>query len=507
MGTVTRATPAGAGEDMGKRVLAFDFGASSGRAMIGTVENGRLTATEIHRFSNDPVKVGKTTRWDVLRLWFEIKEGIRRALREGKVDAIGIDTWGVDFALLDRNGEMLENPVHYRDERTVGMPEEVEKILPLSEIYRRTGTQHMRINTLYQLFYLAKYRPELLAAADKMLFIPDLFAYFLTGAARAEKTIASTSNFFDPRTRDFDRDLLGKLGIPDRLLPPAIEPGEVYGTLSPDLCREFGCDPIPVLAVCTHDTASAVFAAPAEGDFAYVSCGTWSLFGTELSAPKIDEKSEAARYTNEGGYAGSIRFLRNIMGLWLIQESRREWLREGETVSFADLEREALEAKPFACFIDCDAPEFETAGDLPGRVRDFCRATGQTVPETRGEVMRCIYQSLAMKYRQNLRTLSDVTGKTYPVLHLFGGGIKDTLLCRLTADATGVPVIAGPVEATVMGNIAVQMIALGEIENWQAARKIVKASADAVTYLPTDTAAWDEHQARFEAILGKSAIR
>ena len=492
---------------MGKRVLAFDFGASSGRAMIGTVENGRLAVTEVHRFSNDPVKIGKTTYWDVFRLWFEIKEGIRRALREGEIDAIGIDTWGVDFALLDKNGEMLAAPVHYRDERTVGMPEEVEKILSLSELYRRTGTQFMRINTVYQLFYLAKYRPELLSLADKALFIPDLFAYFLTGQMRAEKTVASTSNFFDPRTRDFDFDLLEKLGIPARLFPPTIEPGETYGVLSPALAEEFGCAPIPVLAVCTHDTASAVFAAPGENDFAYVSCGTWSLFGTELPAPQIDEKSEAARYTNEGGYAGTTRFLKNIMGLWLIQESRREWLREGENVTYADLEREALAARPFACFIDCDAPEFETAGDLPERVRAFCRKTGQYVPETRGEVMRCIYESLAMKYRQNLRALSDATGKTYPVLHVVGGGIKDTLLCRMSADATGVPVIAGPAEATVMGNIAVQLIALGEIPDWKTARQIIKETADAKIYEPTDTAAWDERDAAFRSILGKSALR
>ena len=503
----TRAMPAGVRDMMGKRVLAFDFGASSGRAMIGKVENGRLNVSEIHRFQNDPVKVGGVTYWDVFRLWFEIKEGIRRALREGQIDAIGIDTWGVDFALLDKNGEMLGAPVHYRDERTVGMPEEVEKILPLSELYRRTGTQFMRINTVYQLYYLAKYRPELISLADKLLFIPDLFAYFLTGKTRAEATVASTSNFFDPRTRDFDRELLKSLGIPARLLPPLIEPGETYGTLSPTLAQEFGCGAIPVLAVCTHDTASAVFAAPGDGEFAYISCGTWSLFGTELPAPLIDRKSEAARYTNEGGYAGTIRFLKNIMGLWLIQESRRQWLREGENVTYADLEREALASRPFACFIDCDAPEFETAGDLPGRVRAFCRATGQTVPETRGEVMRCIYESLAMKYRTNLRALSDVTGKTYPALHVVGGGIKDTLLCRMSADATGVPVIAGPAEATVMGNIAVQLIALGEIADWKTARKIIKETADAKVYQPTDTAAWDENDARFRAILGKSAIR
>ena len=489
-----------------KRVLAFDFGASSGRAMIGAVENGRLTVTEVHRFSNDPVAVGGVTYWDILRLWFEVKEGIRRALREGPVDAIGIDTWGVDFALLDKNGEMLQAPVHYRDERTVGMPEEVAKTVSPSELYRRTGTQFMRINTLYQLVYLKKNRPELLAQSDKMLFIPDLFAYFLTGETRAERTVASTSNFFDPRTRDFDRELLGKLGIPDRILPPLIEPGDIYGTLSPALAQEFGCGRIPVLAVCTHDTASAVFAAPGKGEFAYISCGTWSLFGTELNAPLINEKSEAARYTNEGGYAGTVRFLKNIMGLWLIQESRRQWIREGQNVSFADLEREALASRPFACFIDCDAPEFETAGNLPERVRAFCRKTGQYVPETRGEVMRCIYESLAMKYRQNLRALSGVTGRDFPVLHMVGGGIKDTLLCRMSANATGIPVIAGPAEATAMGNIAVQLIALGEIPDWATARRIIRDTADAVRYEPTDAAAWDANDQAFRSILGKSAL-
>ena len=491
---------------MPKRVLAFDFGASSGRAMTGEYENGVLKVSEIHRFSNDTVTLGGVMYWDYLRLWFEIKEGIRRALREGPVDAIGIDTWGVDFALLSKDGELLSNPVHYRDERTVGMPEEVSKTVSLHELYVRTGTQTMRINTVYQLFYLAKYRPDLLSLADKILFIPDLMAYSLTGAMRSEATISSTSNFFDPRARDFDRDLLGKLGIPDRLLPPLIRPGECYGTLKKELAEEFGCGEIPVLAVCTHDTASAVFAAPAEGDFAYVSCGTWSLFGTELKGPLINEQSEAAQYTNEGGYDRTIRFLRNIMGLWLIQESRRQWLREGENVTYADLEREALESKPFLSFIDCDAPEFETAGNLPERVRAFCRATGQHVPENRGEVMRCIYESLAMKYRQNLKKLSGVTGCKYPVLHMVGGGIKDTLLCRMSADAMGIPVVAGPAEATVMGNLAVQLISLGEIADWVDARKVIARSTDLVRYEPRDPAAWDENEARFLSILGKSAL-
>ncbi len=490
---------------MAKKVLAFDFGASSGRAMIGEYDGKLINVTEIHRFSNDTVVTGGRMYWDVLRLLFEIKTAINKAVKEYEIDAIGIDTWGVDFGMLNAHGELISNPNHYRDERTVGMPEEVFETVPADELYSLTGTQTMRINTLYQLYYLAKYRPELLAMTDKILFMPDLFAYFLTGAKRAEATIASTSNFLDPETKTFNTALLERLGIPTRVLPEIIQPGETYGLLRPELCEEFDCKPIPVVAVCTHDTASAVAAAPTEGDFVYISCGTWSLFGTELASPVITPESEKIQYTNEGGYMGTTRFLKNIMGLWLIQESRRQWIREGENVSYADLEREALAAAPFRCFIDCDAPEFELAGDLPNRVREFCRVTGQYVPETRGEVMRCIYESLAMKYKLNFEALTEVSGKHFPQINMLGGGIKDTLLCRLTASATGARVVAGPVEATVMGNIAVQLIALGEIADWKAARAIVKASTPLAVYEPTDAAAWDEAYAEYKKYLGRSA--
>jgi sugar (pentulose or hexulose) kinase len=490
---------------MSKRVLAFDFGASSGRAMVGELSEGRLSVTEIHRFQNDPVHLLGTMYWDYLRLWLEIKEGIRRALAGGKVDAIGIDTWGVDFGLIDERGELIANPVHYRDGRTLGIPEELAEQLSPSALYAATGTQSMRINTVYQLAYLAKHRPEQLARAKTLLFIPDLMAYSLTGKMRTEATVASTSGFFDPHAREVSRELLSQLGLPD-LTAPSIRPGEVYGYLSEELCREFECEPIPVIAVCTHDTASAVAAAPAEGEFAYISCGTWSLFGTELPEPHITPESEAVQYTNEAGWGGSVRFLRNIMGLWLIQESRRQWLREGENVSFSDLEREAIAATPFRSFIDCDAPEFEMAGDLPNRVRDFCRATGQPVPETRGEVMRTIYESLAMKYRENLGKLQTLTEKRYPALHMLGGGIKDTLLCRMSADAMGIPVIAGPAEATAMGNIAVQMIALGEIADLPAARKIIADSVALTVYRPEHTADWEDAVPRYRQILGKSAL-
>ena len=490
---------------MAKRILAFDFGASSGRAMIGEYDGETMSVTEIHRFSNDTVIVNGRMHWDILRLFFEVKTAINMAVKTGRIDAIGIDTWGVDFGLFDKNGELLGNPVHYRDERTVGMPEEVMKRIPKHDLYMRTGTQTMRINTLYQLYYLANYRKELWSQVDKILFIPDMMAYFLTGVMRAEETIASTSNFLNPYTKEFDTELLSMLGIDPKVLPDMITPGSAYGNLSPALCEEFDCDPIPVIAVCTHDTASAVLSAPADQDFVYISCGTWSLFGTELSEPLINEDSERVDYTNEGGYDRTTRFLRNIMGLWLIQESRRQWNREGANVSYADLEREALACEPFRCFIDCDAPEFETAGDLPNRVRRFCEVTGQYVPKTRGEVMRCIYESLAMKYKLNYDTLCEISHKEYGQINMLGGGIKDTLLCRLTANATGATVVAGPTEATVMGNIAAQMIALGELRDAKEARAVIKRSTDLKIYEPTDTAAWNKAYVEYKKYLGKSA--
>ena len=492
---------------MSKRILAFDFGASSGRAMLGVLENGRLSVTEIHRFSNDPVTLSGVMYWDYLRLWHEIKCGIRLALAKGPIDAIGIDTWGVDFGLLDERGDLIANPVHYRDERTVGIPEELEEILSYHELYQKTGLQKLRFNSVYQLYYLAKHRPEVLSRAKTLLFMPDLMAYSLTGVCRTEETIASTSALFDPATKALLPELLDLIGVPASLFAETIAPGEVYGMLSPSLCEELSCAPIPVIAVCTHDTASAVLAAPAKGDFAYVSCGTWSLFGTEIPSPCITPESERLQYTNEGGHTKTTRFLRNIMGLWLIQESRRQWIREGYDVSYADLEREALSAEPFVSFIDCDAPEFETAGDLPGRIRAFCRATGQKVPETRGEVMRTIYQSLAMKYRENMQKLSSLTGVRYETLHMVGGGIKDTLLCRMAASAIGIPVVAGPAEATVIGNIAMQLISLGEVKDVAEAREIIADSVDLYSYAPTDTALWEAAESRYKAVLGKSAMK
>lgn len=488
---------------MGKRVLAFDFGASSGRAMLAAYENGRIEIEEIHRFSNDPVLVNGTLYWDILRLLFEIKQGLIKANNRGGFDSVGIDTWGVDFGLLDENGTLLENPVHYRDTRNVGVSGQVGEVLPLQRLYDITGIQIMDINTVFQLYYLKQNRPQLLERAKTLLHTPDLLSYMLTGVAKTEYSIASTGQLLDARTGQWSEEIIEKLGLPRRLFTEIVPAGTVVGKLSDELCHELGLAQVDVIAVGEHDTASAVVSVPAKGeDFVYISCGTWSLFGTELQAPCISEKSQQYNITNEGGCGGTIRFLKNIIGLWLIQESRRQWMREGQEHSYAALEQQALAAQQFRSFIDPDSPEFTPQGNLPRRVREFCRRTGQPVPETVGQVMRCIYESLAMKYRYTFDMLRDATGKDYSVIHMVGGGTKDNLLCQMTADATAVEVVAGPIEATVYGNAALQLIALGEIADIAEARRVIAASETLVTYRPEQVAVWQAGYEKFRSVLG-----
>lgn len=474
-----------------KKVLAFDFGASSGRAIIGSFDGEKITLKEVHRFTNDPVDLGGTLYWDVLRLFYEIKQGIVKAKIAGGFDSIGIDTWGVDFGLIDKNGRLLENPVHYRDKRTSGLVEESFKSVPRQKMYDITGIQFMELNTLFQLISLKKQRPEMLERADKMLFMPDLFAYFLTGKMCSEYSIASTSQLIDINTRSWSKELLDAFGIKESLFAPLTEPGTQLGNLSKEICEECGVESVPVISVCGHDTQSAITAVPCEsGDFAFLSSGTWSLFGTELQKPIVNETSLKINITNEGGFGGTTGFLKNIIGLWLIQESRRQWQREGKDYSYADLEKLALSEEPFKCFIDPDAPKFVPQGNIPERVREFCRKTGQYVPESVGEIMRCIYESLAMKYRMTFEKLCECTGKDYPVIHVIGGGTKDGLLCRMTASSCGKTVKAGPIEATVMGNVAVQLMSDGTIGSISEARKAVAASESLKTYEPENTDEW-----------------
>lgn len=476
---------------MTKRVLAFDFGASSGRAIIGCFDGDKITLEEVHRFSNDPVSVGGTVYWDVLRLFYEIKQGIIKAKIAGGFDSIGIDTWGVDFGLIDSEGKLMENPVHYRDARTVGLVDEAFKTMPKEKLYGITGIQFMELNTLFQLISLKKYRPWMLERADKMLFMPDLFGYMLTGKMCAEYSIASTSQLIDLDKRTWSKEILDAFGIKESVFAPLVQPGTVLGELSKEVCEECGVDPVPVISVCGHDTQSAITSVPCEdGDFAFLSSGTWSLFGTELDRPIVNETSMNINITNEGGFDGSTGFLKNIIGLWLIQESRRQWKREGKEYSYADLEKLALAAEPFKCFIDPDAPEFVPHGNIPERVREFCRKTGQYVPETVGEIMRCIYESLAMKYRLTFEKLRECTERDYPVIHVIGGGTKDGLLCQMTANSCDRTVKAGPIEATVMGNVAVQLMSDGSVKNIGQARKIVANSSELKTFEPKDTDKW-----------------
>ncbi len=485
-----------------KQVLAFDFGASSGRAILGTFDGEKITLKEIHRFSNDPVKVGHTFYWDVLRLFHEIKQGILKAKQYGNIDSIGIDTWGVDFGLVDEKGYLLENPVHYRDERNVGMVEKARKYMSKAEIYDRTGIQFMDFNTLFQLLSIRLNRPELLERTHKLLFMPDLFAYMLTNQMVSEYSIATTSQMVNIDSQKWDYELLKAMKIPSRILCEIVPSGTKTGHIRRSLREELGVDKIPVIAVCGHDTQSAITAIPSESkDFAFISSGTWSLFGTELDEPVVNEKAQKLNVTNEGGYNFTTAFLKNICGLWLIQESRRQWIREGKEYSYAELEKEALGAEPFKCFIDPDAPDFVAMGDMPERVREFCRKTGQYVPETVGEVMRCIYESLAMKYKFVLDGIEDCTNKKYDRIHVMGGGTKDTFLCALTASSCNRTVYAGPIEATVLGNVAVQLMASGDIKDIAEARKIIAKGENLKVYNPVDANKWEEAYKEFVKIV------
>lgn len=481
-----------------KQVLAFDFGASSGRAIIGRLEDGKIKMEEVHRFSNDPVIVNKTMYWDTLRQYFEIKQGIVKAKKSGGFESMGIDTWGVDFGLLDGQGMLLENAIHYRDDRTAGMQEECFKAIDKRELYEITGNQFMDLNTVFQLYSLVKKRPWVLERTETLLLTPDLFNYFLTGKKAAEYTMACTTQMLNAREKKWSDKVLDALNIPNKILPEIVPSGTVIGTLQEEICEELGVEAAKVIAVASHDTQSAVVAVPTqEEDFIFISCGTWSLFGTELPAPVIGEKSLECNVTNEGGYGDKTTFLKNIIGLWLAQESRRQWIREGQEYSFGELEEMAVKAEPFQCFIDPDAPEFVPAGNVPRRIREFCKKTGQQVPESIGEIMCCINQSLALKYRYTLERLEECLDKEYSKIYMIGGGIQSKLLCQMTANANNCVVQAGPVEATALGNIATQFMTLGEIKDLQEARQIIARSEESFKYRPQNCEQWDEAYDRF----------
>ncbi|MBQ4591462.1 MAG: rhamnulokinase [Clostridia bacterium] len=490
-----------------KKMLAIDLGASSGRGIIGKFDGEKITLEEIHRFSNDPVMLPTGFYWDTLRILFEIKTAILNASHAGGVDTIGIDTWGVDYGYLDKNGALLSNPYNYRDVRTEGIQDYVfEKYAPLSEIYGVTGIQSLNLNSIYQIAADLRDHPWVVENAETMLFMPDLLGYMLTGEKKTEYTIASTGAVLDAEKRDYAKDLLAKFGFPEKLLCEVVEPGTELGALLPAIEEETGNTGAKVIKVASHDTASAVLAVPAEDeDFLYISSGTWSLMGIESKTPVINELSAKYNFTNEGGVFGTIRILKNIMGLWIEQESRRQWTREGTKYSFDELSEMALASKPFQCFIDPDDQLFATAGNMPRRIREYCEKTGQYVPQTVGEIVRCIFESLSLRYRWTAEKLEELTGRKYPVINIVGGGTKEEMLSQFTADASHRKVCAGPVEATALGNIAMQCIASGEIKDMWEARRIIRNSTDIKEYEPDmeSAAAWDEAYARFLKIIGE----
>ena len=490
------------------KMLAIDLGASSGRGIVGTFDGEKITLEENHRFPNEPVMVAGQYTWDIVRILHEIKTSIRKCAtgEDRDIDSIGIDTWGVDFGFLDKRGHLLANPVHYRDLRTVGIPAYSEAFVSADEVYDITGIQVLELNSLYQLLAVQKNSPELFDIATDMLFVPDLLNYFLTGYKQTEYTIASTSQLLDAKKRDWSDELIKRFGLPNKLFSKIVPPGTVCGNFLPSLSEEFGGINPKVISVAAHDTGSAVLAVPAKNEkFIWISSGTWSIMGTETKDPVISEKSKEYNFTNEGGYGDTIRFSKNITGLWVEQESKRQWEREGEKISFAELATMAAEAEPLRCFIDPDDQRFATPGNIPKRIADYCRETGQFVPQTKGEIVRCILESLAMRYRYTVECIDEMCGERIPAINIVGGGTKEEQLSQFAATACGRPVYAGPVEATAIGNIAAQAIALGAIKDMWEAREIIANSFEIKEYQPEmdKKAAWDEAYGRFLKLIGK----
>ncbi|MFW5942859.1 MAG: rhamnulokinase [bacterium] len=474
-------------------VLAVDLGAESGRVMAVHFDGSSLSLQELHRFANTPVTVRGTLYWNALGLWRDVQDGLQKG-RSLQPASVGVDTWGVDFGLLDEQGRLVGNPVHYRDGRTEGMMEVAFARVPRAEIFQRTGIQFMPINTLYQLLSLAQPRSPQLEIAATFLTMPDLLNYWLTGARVCEYTIASTTQMLDARSGEWAGDLLQRLGIPSHIFPDIVPPGTRLGDY----------EGLPVIAPACHDTGSAVAAVPisdaADHEAAYISSGTWSLVGLEVDEPVLGEAALAANVTNEGGVAGAYRLLKNVTGLWILQQCRQAWAIAGHQYDYEQLVALAREAPPLRSLLLVDDEAFLPPGNHPQIVRDYCRRTGQPAPQTHGEVVRAVLESLALAYRHVLELLETVSGRNVEVVHIVGGGSQNELLNQMTADATGRPVLAGPVEATVLGNALVQLIALGELHDIHEARQLVAASSNLRRYEPQNRDAWDEAYNRYQEL-------
>jgi rhamnulokinase len=487
-----------------KKILAFDLGAESGRGVLGLYDGQKLRLEVVHRFPNGPVRTLDTLHWDVLRLHADMLHTLRLcAAQHGSIDSLGVDTWGVDFALLGRGGTLLGNPRHYRDPHTEGVMERAFTRVPRTEVFRQTGLQFMRFNTLFQLLALQEARSPLLDVAETLLFMPDLFHYFFTGLKVNEYTDASTSQMLDPATRTWAHSLVKTFGLPGHILGTLVQPGTVLGPLRTTVAAETGLNAAPVITPASHDTGSAIAAVPATGTaWAYISSGTWSLMGVELSRPLLSDAALAANFTNEGGVGGTTRFLKNIMGLWLVQECRRAWERTGTSYSYDDLSRLAEAAPPFVSIVNPDDDSFILPPSMPQALADFCRRSGQPAPADAGAMVRCALESLALCYRWVLEKLEQLTGQRLETIHVVGGGSQNTLLNQFTADACNRPVLAGPVEATAIGNVLVQAVGLGVLGSLAEAREVVRRSFEGRTFTPSNSTAWQGPYERFVTMRG-----
>ncbi|HZQ10008.1 MAG TPA: rhamnulokinase family protein [Anaerolineae bacterium] len=485
------------------KFIAFDLGAESGRAMLAAFDGERLTLQEAHRFPNIPVRVQNSLHWDALRLFDDIQRGLAQIARTTQEDIVGIglDTWGVDYALLDRDDELIGNPFHYRDERTRGMMGAAFDRVPRERIFEQTGVQFMEINTLYQLLAMRLQHSPALEHAATFLMMPDLFNFWLTGVKVCEFTDATTTQCYDPRLKTWATPLLDALEIPTNIFPGTILPGTVLGALDPRIAEEVRLKDISVVAPACHDTGSAVAAVPAQGaDHALISSGTWSVLGAEVREPVINASSLAYNFTNEGGVGDTFRLSKNVTGLWLVQECRREWARAGEELSYPDLV-ELAKNSTFQSLIDPDDDLFLRPGDMPAHIAEFCARRNQPAPEKYGDFVRCALASIALKYRFQLERLEALLGKPIRVIHIIGGGVQNELLSQFTANATGKSVAAGPIEATALGNVLMQMLALGQIGSLAQGRELIRQSFEVKSYEPQDHAAWEEMYGRFSAIL------
>jgi rhamnulokinase len=491
--------------------LGIDLGAESGRVMAGLFDGRRVRLEQIHRFPNGAVTLGTTLRWDVLRLWSEIQEGLTRAAAKfgDRIVSVGVDTWGVDYALLGKNGELVAQPFHYRDSRTVGILAEAFLRVPKDKIFAQTGLQFMEFNTLFQLLAFQRSNPEFLAAAERLLLMPDFFHWCLCGSRVVEFTNATTTQCLHATEHRWAFELISQFGLPAGVFPDVVAPGTKLGKLRDNLAARTGLKRIEVVAPATHDTGSAVAAVPTRSantpNWAYISSGTWSLLGVEVQQAVLSPRALELNVTNEGGVDGTYRLLKNIMGLWLVQECKRAFERRGKTYDYSELPRLASQARPLRSLVNPDDRAFLNPDDMASAIQKWCSDYGEPVPQTEGELIRCALESLALKYRMVLAWLEELTGTRIEVVHIVGGGSQNEALNQLTADACGRPVVAGPVEATVLGNVLVQARSAGELESLADLRQVVRESAALKTYEPSATAAWNDVYSRFIDLVSRSA--